>query len=234
MGIVFNRNYICVFCDERVSKGNVHVKTGGICICRTCADKLIKNAPAMPFEGVGDVSYIISPFEYSGAMRDTIIDFKFHGHYAYAKLYAEMMKDHLASYDIWRDFDYIVPVPLHKSRFKERGYNQSELIAKYISKYIGVPMRTDLVWRGRATERQSRLHNLVERIANVRGAFECSEKVKGKRIILFDDICTSGNTLRACAKPIKAAGAESICGLTLAKNKEAKLSWLDVLNSNVR
>ena len=234
MGIAFNRNYICVFCDERVRKDNVHIKTGGICICRTCTGNLVKNAPAMPFDGVGDVSYIISPFEYDGTLRDTILKFKFDGSYAYAKLYAEMMKDHLASYDIWRDFDYIVPVPLHNGRLKERGYNQSELIAKYISKYIGVPLRTDLAKRIRATERQSRLHTIVDRIENMKDAFECSGKVKGKRIILFDDICTSGNTLRACAKPLKEAGAESICALTLSINKEAKLSWLDVLNSNVR
>ena len=67
------------------------------------------------------------------------------------------MKDYLDSYDIWDTFDYIVPVPLHKKRLKERGYNQSELIAKEVAEYLKIPMRTDLLIRTKATKKQSSL-----------------------------------------------------------------------------
>ena len=233
MGISYNRNFICVFCKERVRSENVYIKTGDICICRACYGALVKNTPAMPFEGVGDVSYVMSPFEYGGALRDTIIDFKFNDSYAYAELYAEMIKDYLLSYDIWQDFDCIVPVPLHRGRMRQRGYNQSELIARYVSKYIGLPLRADLVSRGRATEKQSSLKGM-DRVSNVRGAFKCGSDVKGKRIVLFDDIFTTGSTLRACAEPLKAAGAESICAVTLAMHAQNKLPWEDRLNANMR
>lgn len=232
MGIIFKRNFICVFCEERVRKENVYIKTENICICRKCYGAIVKNTPAMPFEGAGDVSYVISPFEYGGALRDTVLDFKFRGCHAYAKLYAEMMKDYLLSYDIWQDFDCIVPVPLHSGRMRERGYNQSELIARHVSEYIGVPLRTDLVRRGRATKRQSSLEGM-DRVSNVRGAFECAGDASGKRIVLFDDIFTTGSTLRACAEPLKAAGAESICAVTLAMHAQHKLSWSDRLNANM-
>ncbi len=216
------KKYICVFCDERKDSGTAYLTYDNIGICKECYEALSKTSPSLPYPGVRNISYIMSPFEYTGSMRQVILDYKFKNQYAYAPLLAGMMREYLLSYDIWEDFDYIIPVPLHKTRLKERGYNQSELIAQHISEYIHVPMRTDILHRIRATERQSSLQRL-DRITNVQGAFECSEDVSGKKIILFDDICTTGSTLRECALPLHEAGAEVICALTLAIHMQQKL-----------
>ncbi len=164
----------------------------------------------------------MSPFEYTTALRQVILDFKFRNCYSYASLLAEIMNEYILSYDIWKEFDYIVPVPLHKGRLKERGYNQSELISQYISDFLNIPMRNDILHRIRATKRQSSLQKR-ERINNVRGAFRCNTDLSGKQILLFDDICTTRNTLEACAVALADSNASNICALTLSIQIEDEL-----------
>lgn len=219
---ILTKKFICVFCDERKRDEDKYITTGKIGICSDCYNKLSKTSPSLPYEGTRSISYIMSPFEYTDALRQTILDFKFKNCRAYAPLFAEMMKSYIASYGIWEDFDYIIPVPLHESRLRERGYNQSELIAEYIAEQTGIPMRADLLTRNRATKRQSSLKR-YDRVLNVQGAFDCSADLNGKNIILFDDICTTGNTLQACAEALKDADAENICALTLAIHIVEKL-----------
>ncbi|MBQ3471350.1 MAG: ComF family protein, partial [Clostridia bacterium] len=101
--------------------------------------------------------------------------------------------------------------------FKERGYNQAELLAEYVSRYASVPMNTTVLTRVRNTMRQSGLKG-TDRITNVAGAFKCGEDMRGKTIVLLDDIYTTGNTIQSCATPLKEAGAYRICAVTLAKH----------------
>lgn len=114
-------------------------------------------------------------------------------------------------------FDLIVPVPLHKKRFFERGYNQALLLCQGLKRGWGIPVNhTDLI-RTRWTEPQVKL-SPKERIKNVKGAFE----VKGdifpkKRVILVDDVFTTGATVKECAKVLKKAGAEYVGVLTLSR-----------------
>ena len=192
-----------------------YMRAGRVGICAKCRGEVSETSPSLPYAGTDSISYIMSPFEYTGALRQAILDFKFKGCTAYAPLLAEMMREYLNSYDIWEDFDYIIPVPLHEGRLRERGYNQSELLAAHIAEYLGIPMLTDLIRRSRATKRQSTLKR-IDRILNVKGAFRCDSDLSGARILIFDDICTTGNTLEACASAAKAAGTENICALTLA------------------
>lgn len=214
--------YICVFCDERKESDTAHLINGKIGICRHCFENLDKTAYASPYQGTEHVAFTMSPFEYTKNMRKVILDLKFSNCKAYAKLLADMMKDYLDSYDIWDTFDYIVPVPLHKKRLKERGYNQSELIAKEVAEYLKIPMRTDLLIRTKATKKQSSLVR-TERVTNVQSAFKCTEKCDGKKILLFDDIYTTGNTAQSCARELANNGAEQICALTLAIHVQIKL-----------
>ncbi len=130
--------YICVFCDERKESDTAHLINGKIGICRHCFKNLDKTAYASPYQGTEHIAFTMSPFEYTKSMRKVILDLKFSNCKAYAKLLADTMKDYLDSYDIWDTFDYIVPVPLHKKRLKERGYNQSELIAKEVAEYLKI------------------------------------------------------------------------------------------------
>lgn len=214
--------YICVFCNERKPTETAETISGDIGICRDCSAKLSRTSYSLPYPGTKNISYIMSPFEYTSIIKSPIIDFKFHNCRAYAPLFAAMMTDYLDSYNVWNDFDCIIPIPLHRSRLKERGYNQSELIAVHISDYLGLPLMTDAVIRKRATKRQSMLKGTA-RVENVRGAFKCTEKITSKRILLFDDICTTASTLESCAAAFKCSGAEYICALTLAIHVSQKI-----------
>lgn len=209
------KKYICIFCDERKDIETAFKTDRKIGICHDCRSKLLTSPFSTPYAGSGDVSYIISPFKYKGSLRDVLLKFKFENHWAYAKLISSLADDYLSSFDIWDSFDYIVPIPLHKQRIKERGYNQSELLCTHISEYTGVKMNTKLLTRIRNTKKQSML-SLIDRTLNIQNAFHCSSDLTGKNIIIFDDICTSGTTLCAGASALSKANASHICALTFA------------------
>lgn len=214
--------YICVFCNERKHAETAYKLCGNIGICRVCHDGLDKTAPSLPYPGTKDISYIMSPFEYTKNIRQAILDFKFHNCRSYAPLFAVLMEEYLNSYNVWDRFDYIIPVPLHKKRMKERGYNQAELIARHISEYLAIPMCTDILERTRATKRQSSMQKF-DRALNVQDAFACNKNITDKSILLFDDICTTGSTLQSCASALTSAGAQYVCALTLAIHVVQKL-----------
>ncbi len=113
--------------------------------------------------------------------------------------------------------DKIIPVPLHISRKRERGFNQSEVIASGVSQIIGAPMVSGILKRARSTKSQTRL-NREERLLNVHDAFELKIKpdLAGKSIIILDDVITSGATLLSCARLLKKLNAEKVIALSLA------------------
>jgi len=114
--------------------------------------------------------------------------------------------------------EVLVPIPLHLRRLRERGYNQSSLLARELGKLIVLPVIDDSLRRLKDSLPQARTTTVEERRRNVARAFACrDEKLSGRRVILIDDVCTSGATLEACAKALKVAGAVSVWGLTLAR-----------------
>ena len=113
--------------------------------------------------------------------------------------------------------DVLMPVALHKRRQRERGYNQSELLAREVGKLTGVPMETRTLLRTRNTPPQVSLRSDEERRHNMEGAFRCVSEMVGKRVLLVDDVVTTGSTMSACARVLKEAGARSVWGLTLAR-----------------
>lgn len=219
-------DFICISCMKRLDKAYAYKCTDEIGVCHECLELFHRCAPASPYPGKDNINYIISAFEYTGNIRDMFLKYKFDSCRAYAPLFAMLMEDCLKSYDMWNDFDFIVPVPLHPKRFKERGYNQSELIASDISSIINVPLRTDILSRIKYAEKQSLVHG-YKKLHNVKNAFSCTEHIDGKSIILFDDICTTGLTLRACAKVLHDAGAKNICALTFAIHEQKKLPIIE-------
>ena len=111
----------------------------------------------------------------------------------------------------------LVGVPLHPRRLRERGYNQSSLLAKELGKCVGLPVIEDCLIRVKQAQPQVKAADVEQRRRNVADAFVCrDERVKGKRIVLIDDVCTSGATLESCAAALKNKGATSVWGLTLA------------------
>jgi ComF family protein len=114
--------------------------------------------------------------------------------------------------------DVVVPVPLHKDRLRARGYNQAELIARPLAKLLKLPCRPVLLVRTRP--RPDKLHlSLEERWESVRGAFATrpGSQVDNLRVLLVDDVMTTGATLDACARALRLAGAKSVTGLTVAR-----------------
>jgi len=112
----------------------------------------------------------------------------------------------------------LIYVPLHPRRLRERGYNQSSLLARELGRRIDLPVIEDCLIRVKQAQPQVRAVDVEERRRNVADAFVCrDEKVSGRQIILIDDVCTSGATLESCAVALKNKRATSVWGLTLAR-----------------
>jgi ComF family protein len=124
--------------------------------------------------------------------------------------------------DYWRrvplPVDVIVPVPLHRSRLRERGYNQATLLAQALGAQVGLRVCEDWLVRTRATAPQVGLDASARKM-NVIDAFQCrnGDAVAGQRVLLVDDVCTTGATLESCSLALHRAGARSVWALTLAR-----------------
>ena len=162
-----------------------------------------------PFNG------ITAPYRWTGVVQELVYSLKYRNVRASAPRLAELMSAHITEKSL--DADTMVPVPLHPSRERERGYNQSELLARGISKTTGIPMEAGLLARVRNTPPQVTMTSPEERRQNVIGAFECVRDVSDKRILLIDDVVTSGATVAECSSQLKKAGAEAIWVLSLAR-----------------
>jgi len=115
-------------------------------------------------------------------------------------------------------FQIMIPIPLHKIRQRERGYNQSRFVCDGLSESLGIPILPDGLYRKRYTLTQTGKSG-EERQENVRDAFRTRhpERIRGKSILLVDDVMTTGSTMNSCAKALKEAGAERVHGITLAR-----------------
>jgi ComF family protein len=149
-------------------------------------------------------------------VRDAIHELKYRHVTAMARPLATLMAEFLHNRPI--PSDVIVPVPLHARRLKERGYNQSTLLAHELGKLTGIRVADNRVSRVRDAHPQVRTSNVRGRHANVTGAFSCrANEFTGLRVLIIDDVCTSGATLEACAAAVRNGGAVSIAGVTLAR-----------------
>jgi len=119
---------------------------------------------------------------------------------------------------LFQKIDFIIPVPLHKEKIKERGFNQSLLLALEIGNYFNIPVKPDCLIKGKITASQVRLSK-TERRFNLKKAFlvKASESLKKKNILLIDDVFTTGSTVSECSKELKNAQVNNIYVLTLAR-----------------
>ena len=159
---------------------------------------------------------IRSPFRFDGVMRQAIYQFKYRNLRALAVPLAKLLQDYLTTSHV--PGEALVPVPLHQKRLRQRGYNQSHLLAQELGKLINLPVVDDCLIRRRHAPPQARTSTVNERRSNVADAFTCrNQRLQDKQILLIDDVSTSGATLDACAAALKAAGASSVWGLALAR-----------------
>lgn len=153
-----------------------------------------------------------------GLMEKRLIqDLKFHGKSYVGGIIGQIMYDRLKMEDL--DLDLIIPVPVHKSRLEKRGYNQAEIIARELSKRIGIPLDAGLLMRRRKTIARKILGR-EERRGTIQDAFYVVEDKKvlleACKVLLVDDIMTTGSTADACASKLREAGAEKIILMTFA------------------
>ena len=152
---------------------------------------------------------------YKGEIKNAMYDLKYANRRENAEFFAEAILKKYGGYIKGLGIDVIVPIPLHKKRYKKRGYNQTELIASYIGKKLEIPVNTELLSRNVSTTAQKFLDN-VERKNNVKSAFKVYENdVKYDRILLIDDIYTTGATLHYAAKELLKNGNGAVYTMTV-------------------
>lgn len=144
-------------------------------------------------------------FAHTDNMRKMVVNLKFNGRKHYARTLGRLVADCLHAHE-WAA-DCIVPVPLHAKRRRQRGYNQSELIAREVGSLLDIPVLPGLLERVKDTRPQTEL-GADERVSNMAGAFSATDNVDGKSILLLDDVLTTGNTLAECAAAIQAGGGK--------------------------
>jgi len=205
-------SWFCATCVSQISfiAPPVCQRCGTPIDTKTSTCKQCKNNPLNSIDGIRVVAY----FE-NNPIRSAIHFLKYKNHKAVASALADLLANAYRQYAL--DLDVIVPVPLHVSRFKERGYNQSELLVKQLGNLLKLPTNVKTLQRTRKTQSQMEL-GAEERHKNVASAFGCSDtELANKRVLLIDDVCTTGSTLDACAEALKINNAQSVWGLTLAK-----------------
>ena len=153
-------------------------------------------------------------FEFSDGIRQLVHLIKYQDCRGLAGLFAREALEQISRKGS-PEYHFIIPVPLHRQRMRERGYNQSEEIAISLATLTGCSCKPDLLTRMRNTATQTRFSK-QERIQNVLGAFSCEYDLSGKRILLIDDVITTGSTVNECCAALKSAGAEFVDVLALA------------------
>jgi ComF family protein len=186
---------VCRICSEPIASASV---------CGSCAFRPVT------------LSATVALFAFHGPVRDAVHGLKYDDLRALAPLMGRLMASEPKVAAL--GFDAVVPVPLHPKKVRRRGYNQAELLAKEISGALGVPMAAQCIRRVIDTPPLARTRSRVEREAGVRDAFvaDTPEGVPS-RVLLVDDVTTTGSTLRECASALLASGAMQVSAVVFAK-----------------
>ena len=191
-------------------------------ICQKCGRPLrLKSATAKLCEQCSTSRYYFSQARavalYEGALRENLTDLKYRYRpdlgWALGLLLVEWVKLHRD----FQTFDFIIPIPIHRQKLALRGYNQAELLANPLQRYLGIAIKNDIIIRDKITESQSGLDR-SHRLANINEAFRVADTrdLAGKRILLVDDILTTGATASEASRVLLRGGALDVKVLTLA------------------
>ena len=206
-------HWLCPVCLSRIAF--IHEP-----FCKRCgipveSDK-VKLAQSCPHHNLQFIDGIRSAAYFDHTpIRPAIHAFKYNNHRALSAALGQILADAYRRYHLRAEI--VAPVPLHRLRARERGFNQSELLARALSQILGLPLNTTTLQRVGQTRSQVDL-TAAERQQNVGDAFACRDRGLAKlRVLLVDDVCTTGATLDACAAALHRGGATSSWGLTLTR-----------------
>ncbi|HAM95538.1 MAG: Phosphoribosyltransferase [Candidatus Azambacteria bacterium GW2011_GWB2_46_37] len=222
----------CLACQKDTSSAPVDEKP----LCRDCFEKIPVNSgffcpnclnrsfdgnACQSCRGKSPLKRLLIASDYDNEIvKKIILAYKYNFIKDLSRPLRNLIVKYLAQLNFPIDANFtLIAVPLHKKREKYRGFNQSAMLAELLAEHFKLPILNDVLIRGRDTQPQTECVHPKERKENIRGAFECAmpEEVKGKKIILVDDVLTTGATLRECAQVLRRAGAKEIWGLAAAK-----------------
>ncbi len=197
--------YICTPCRYKLPKTNFH--------------KEVENPLHQRFHGIINVKHVYSYLYFikSGSVSSLLYKLKYGNVPELGEVLGRWFGKDLQEVGIGEEYDLIIPVPLHKSKFRKRGYNQSDGIAKGLSEVLNLPFSDKVLIRSHKSQSQTS-KGRIERWKNVENIFEVKKpgEVKDKRILLVDDVLTTGATLEACATAVVKAGCADVGIVTLA------------------
>lgn len=193
-----NENYICNNCYENIKK------------IKKCVINEYNNR---------NFSKHLYIFKYEGIIRNKIIEYKFEDKGYLYKMFAKIILSDKKTCNFIKKYDVIIPVPISKKRKKKRGYNQSELVANELAQKLNQDIWTDIIIKKKDNKPQSEL-NKLERKKNVEDIYEINKpiEVKNKKVLLLDDIYTTGSTVNEIARKLKQNQTQEIGVITLAKD----------------
>ncbi len=204
---------VCGFCNKINSNS----------LCKNCELSLSKYEISCIKDYTRDkqkyFDYLYCALKYENYVRETLIKYKFNENSYLYKTFSKIIIKNEKIYRFLKLYDIIIAVPMHKLKKSVRGYNQSELIARKIARDMEIYFEKDVLIKVKNTNVQSTLTK-TRRAKNVKGAFFVTDNtiIEGKKIILIDDIYTTGSTVNECSKLLKKAGAKEICVVTIAKD----------------
>jgi len=201
LGAIFPEDCNCLFCGKEALLNEQGV-------CEDCT-AIIKRSPTLTT--VSPLTALCAIFRYCECSSSPVKRLK----YGKQRWVARPLSRFLSIPNGW-EIDLILPVPLHSTRERERGFNQSLLLARGLAERCGIPLKEGLLLRTTKTKSQAELDK-KERLANVKGAFSCGDpaEVAGKNILLIDDVITTGSTMAECARTLIRAGASRVYGLAV-------------------
>lgn len=219
------KNWISIILNILFPQKCMVCNKGGELICLNCAQKT-KNAKPTKLGNIFSAANYHDP-----AIKKSIWLLKYRGIKSIAKPLAELVflrlclhlnigainsEDEFLDPTEWM----IIPIPLSKKRLKERGYNQTELLARSISDKTKIPLVLDVLYKNRHTETQVSIKNKAQRIENLKNAFSVKNRgsMRNKNIILVDDVTTTGTTIAEATKTLRANGAQKVLALTVARD----------------
>ncbi|MCQ4923202.1 ComF family protein [Tissierella carlieri] len=210
--LLFPTKHICLFCKE---------KNGSIkgYICKECYENLEVLNREVKIDSIY-INRIYYSLSYNRFIREMMKNYKYNGKNYLYKPFGEIMLKTIENKKIAEDIDIIIYVPTHKRKEALRGYNQAELLAVYISKNLEKPLLRQNLIKTKWTKEQSH-SNKIDRIINLKGSFQIKDpsEIEGKRILLVDDIITTGVTMDECSRVLINNGAKEVIGIALTSSK---------------
>ena len=196
----------CVFCRRLTEDESF--------LCPQCEEKLPRPERALEWREIPPLDGCLAPLYYEDDVREALHRYKFHGATSSAAVFAGLMADCLQQHSVTADC--ITWVPLSRKRLKKRGYDQAELLARELSRRTGIPCLR-LLKKTRHNPAQSGRASAAERRRNVEGVYEATLLQPGLRLLLTDDIVTTGATLASAAGTLLSAGAAGVTGICVAR-----------------